>query len=186
MAHPKESEIKQAIAAIQEAELKVDKLLTTADLSIAKIGVLQTLRQAYNRLAGLAGIATYGSDSTSTVLEQPTSIFGLPVNRPEPVAPANVQPTDPEKEALRERIAAFTDRIADGDDSDLLKVIHQPQGELIVRGAAKLAGLEDWQEAEVNTLLIQRIRAAYTEADEAAQEEAKAKAAAAKAKSAKK
>lgn len=186
MAHPKESEIQQAIAAIQEAELKVDKLLTSADLSVAKIGVVQTLRQAYNRLAGLAGIATYGSDSSSIVLEQPTSIFGHPVNRREPVAPANVQPTDPEKEALRERITAFTDRIADGDDSDLLKVIQQPQGELIVRGAAKLAGLEDWQEAELNVVLIQRIREAQADANEAENEEAKAKAAATKAKSGKK
>lgn len=186
MAHPKESEIKQAIAAIQEAELKVDKLLSDASLSTVKIGVLHGLRQTYNRLAGIAGIATYGSDSTSNVLQQPTSIFGQPINRPEPVKPANFQPTDPEKEALRERIKAFSSQIDKGDDSNLLKIVHQPQGELVVRGAAKLAGLQDWQEAELNVEFIQRIRDAHAASAEAEQAEQDAKAAATKAKSGKK
>jgi hypothetical protein len=129
-------EIKIAISKIKQFRQELNGILANQEnLQMRASNVLQTLENGFKHIIGLPleqeGIST---GFTPTPI---TNVLGDDVKQPTPIVVKDINPTDADKEALRQQALDAYDTFVDRDE----KLILESLDEIVIRAVAKRAGM---------------------------------------------
>lgn len=151
--------IQEAASILQDAREAITAKLKFAGLNFFADVTNSQLKEIERRFYGMSGLPEDKTVEVKTEFEPLTKIMGRDVTR-KAVLKEDLQPTLSEKEQLRNRIVDLHDRIPDMYNDKVLEILYEPKGRSILRGVAKLAGVEDWREAELTVEFVDKIKTA--------------------------
>ena len=148
---------KTANSILQNAKDQIGEALKNQEH--VRIGVEAHLSRASNFLHGLTGTAP--DNASAPAFGPMTSFMGEPIERPEPVAPSDLAPTDSEKEAFRVKRDELLATIADRSDDDVFAILNQPQGEALLRNVGRKAGVPEYDTAAIDVNYLNAVRKGF-------------------------
>ena len=165
MQHPNQEAIQKALDIITEAKSQVDEVLTPVLPTIA-LGVNSRFNQLTGFLSGVGGLAAgnIAAAPAFPTLAEVAESEGITMRQA--VQNVDTAPTNEELERFRARVEALGVGLGEMTDDQILSTVNTPEGEKIIRGAAKQLGFTDFREVPIDIVLIERMRAAAARADE--------------------
>lgn len=161
--------IKKAFAILQKAKSDVEKTLSAKEHSTLLLGITAGFNKISNKLAFLSGVNI--NQDSKRKFDPITNFMGEDLSIPEPIKEDDLSPSEKEKAVFIskvDKLYASIDTIAiDG----LLNDYKLPEDVLVIRGIAKRAGVEGYEDKEISVKFIEEIIAAkkQKEADDAEQ-----------------
>jgi len=157
---PSQEGLKTLATKLQDIHDNADKIASHPDNQFIITGVKAALRKLLNKLNFLAGI-THSTEFKPL----PPIIIG------EQHAPIDHNIDRDEKQLFLHKVEQLYLNIITIDPSGLLTDVRLPEDEMVLRGVAKKAGLENFEDAELTVEFVEAIQEAVRE-NEATQREA--------------
>ncbi|KAA5532664.1 helix-turn-helix domain-containing protein [Taibaiella lutea] len=158
--NPHNKVIQESAAILNAAKHSIKETLETEpDLKNLSETIFNQIGIIEKRFYSLSGLPEKELENTGNEFKPITKIMGIQVDQRKPITEETTTPTQTEKEKLIDRIKEFYERIPKMSNEKILEVTREPKGVSILRGAAKLANVENWRDAELDILFIEDIKA---------------------------
>lgn len=156
----------QCISILTGARDEIKILLVDSEHSHLSIGILASLEREISRLEFIGGV----QPSTTTKQEFPpiTNFLGEDINYPKPLTEDDLSPSELERSNFLTKVNNLYEQIDTLAPDGILNTYTIPEDILVLRGVAKKAGVEGYEEAEINVPFIESIvkaKAAKGQAD---------------------
>lgn len=151
--------IKQAAEIILVAKKEVKALLDQLPLSNLSLATEPALQAIINRLFFLSG--TPQLPETNGVVEFPpvTNFMGEEITYPKQVKLEDIKASDYERTIFLDKVTRLYGEIISVSPQGILNSYTLPEDILVLRGVAKKAGIEGFEEREINLRFIEDIAA---------------------------
>lgn len=120
-----------------------------------EIIIASNIDQLCTKLGAMGGFI--GTNTAKVEFEPITNFMGEPIERVAVVQSEDLTPSEDQLEAFRAKVNNLIEQIDTLAPEGILNAYTTPEDQLILRGAAKLVGLEDYEEAEINEQFVERI-----------------------------
>ena len=147
----------EVVKLLSATKKQINTLLN--DSPILLITINSQLDTLINRVSLLSGIRNAESDLTPDELE--TKFPPIPGDNDNALIPVTKEDLKPElsvKEQFLADVKNFSENIFNQENEKILEAYITSDDIRVIRGAAKVAGIEDFKTAEVNGLLLDKIR----------------------------
>jgi hypothetical protein len=161
MEHPHKDALQQAVDIIEGAKEQVNDLLNPVLPNIA-LGADSRLKQLTGYLSGVGGLGvnTSATGNAFPTLAEAAQEAGIDIRARKQVVAADTEATNDALELFRAAVDNLVASFPLMTDDNILHGLNMPGMPKVLRGVAKVAGLEDFKEAEINVLFVGRIREA--------------------------
>lgn len=150
--------MKQAADILVKAKEDVQAALAGTENAFVLLATESQLNKAINRLQHLAG---YDFNPTASEDFPPvTNFMGEEIVRQPMITEEDLSPEDADKAIYLEKVETLYGRINSMTPEQVLHNYTLPEDELVVRGVAKMAGVEDFETKEMDFEFIEDIQAA--------------------------
>lgn len=156
----------EALSVLTAARAEIIEILAE-DGSTATISLKTGLDRMVNQLNFLTG----NKLQTQVIKEEfkpVTDFMGSPIVRKLPVDEANLSPKELERQQFIQKVNDLEASIDDRENKDILDSFSSAEDQLVIRGVAKRAGLDDYKTAEINADYLDMIREGLEENADAA------------------
>jgi hypothetical protein len=158
-------DIKLAADVINAAKKEVLEILSGPEHASLSLATGPQLDSIVKRLYFMAGATPEVDQAPVNQFPPITNFMGEEITYPKMVAVEDFEATATEKDVFLDKVdrlyKEFTSIPVDG----ILNSYTLPEDVLVIRGVAKTAGLEDYQDAEINSAFVEKIAKAIAEKD---------------------
>lgn len=149
--------VRKAVEALTKSKTEVLALLAKDNVGeIVSIGISTKFDQMINSLSFITGDFNPGTPNFS--FEPITTFMGEKLETPVVVVAEQLEPTKDDTTAYVEKVDALQKNFPALENNKILESYVTLTDVLVLRGVAKRAGLEDFREAEINSIYIDKIR----------------------------
>ncbi|NCX93172.1 MAG: hypothetical protein EBX40_00635 [Gammaproteobacteria bacterium] len=157
--HQYEAKFVNVTAILDTAIEAVRAELPEAELSTILNTVISPIHIARNRVQALLGQSTYTGDQATFEAKPVTHMFGKElVMKAKPVTTETLTVTAEEIDTFKARVQALIEAIETHDNTTILKQVHNSRSEAVLRAAAKVAGVLDWETCNLDGDVVDQIR----------------------------
>lgn len=158
MAKPVESCLHLLVVARQE----VNKLLTGTEHTnnLLEINSLFQRLETKFRFMGAVTEPEQNGKSKDEMFPPITNFMGVPIEISKKITRADLDPKEADKQKFRGDVKKLYDEIRDMQPDQVLNAYAMPEHKLVIRGVAKIAGVEDYESKEINIPFIEEIQMA--------------------------
>lgn len=152
--------LEQALQVLVDAKQETLLLLFHPDHGMLIISIQTKFDQMINQLKFLAGDVTNtpALPNAEKMFPPVTNFMGEPLVKPDVVTTEDLDPKAVERKLYAERVLKFQEAINTMEDKAILEAYASPMDQLVIRGAAKKAGVEDYETSLVNSDFLNQIR----------------------------
>lgn len=157
------------IEGLEEVRKGASLILQDQKFKMIRMSVDADLTRIVKRLQGLAGskLRSEGETATTRIKFPPIQEFmGEQLSVPKPVQSEDLNPDDAERDNFLYKVNKLYSEIDTLSPAGILEGFSLPEDILVIRGVAKLAGVEDYEDREVNERYIADIIKAIVAAKE--------------------
>lgn len=150
--------LEQAASIISDAREALKSLLET-EHNILFVGMNARLTQMQNQLAFASG-----SDLVSAApakFEPVTDFMGEKIERAKKIEASDLSPKEMEKKLLQDKINSLQKELPNLTNEQILESYMNDQ--IVIRGIAKRAGLDNYRDSEINSTFLDEIRTGFNQ-----------------------
>lgn len=153
---PKKNAFAHASEVLTEAYEKIEKILTDPAHDGVLIQTQAQINQIKRRLDHLSGVPT---NEAGKLVEFPpiTNFMGDEIGESKLVDMADLTPGSDDKQIFKTRVETLYRQFDTIAPDGILNSHTTPEDQLVLRGAAKMAGIDDFKDAELNLNFVERI-----------------------------
>lgn len=157
--HPHADALNAAIDIMKSARAQVLALLTHEQLATIRLAVDNKMAAPVQYLNGLMGIYSDNTEPIPT-FEPLTHMMGHKIELRQPIMQSQLRPDATEKEIFLGKRNELYARFTEMTDDQINEFERTPQGGLLIRSVAKLAGLLDYREVALTIPYYDKIKEA--------------------------
>lgn len=148
--------LKQAADILLKAKEDVQKVLGGTDNAFILLSTESQLNKAITRLQHLAGYDF--NPSTAEDFPPVTNFMGEEIVRQPMLNEEDLSPEEADKAIYLEKVETLFDGICNMSPDDVLMNYTLPEDVLILRGVAKMAGVEDYETRDLDIVFVEEIQ----------------------------
>jgi hypothetical protein len=151
-------QLKAVTEILASAKAEVEALLKGTEFNPIQLHVTSGLDRLSNHVAMIGGLNPSSPADVRNDFPPVKEVMGVSVARTPKVEPAELEPTKTEKELFVERVHELENNIVNIEDDKILEDYTSKTDQQVLRGVAKIAGVEDFKKAEINVDFLTKIR----------------------------
>jgi hypothetical protein len=158
--------VQECLQIVQSAKKDVNQLLTGTEFVHVLLEVNQLFRRLEMRFEFMGGVVQAETATKGKKFPPITNFMGEKIEVAQKITSAELNPKQAELEKLREKVQKLYGQIRDLQPPQVLHAYSLPEDQVIIRGVAKTAGVEGYNDREINAAFIEDIQMAVEEREE--------------------
>lgn len=134
------------------AKNQIADITNGTDYGHISLNIDSSLTGLINRVSFLAGVPITVRQSQE--FKPITEFMGEDILTPQPIKPADLEPTDTEETLYKTKVHTLYDALPTIPIKEILDSYVTTEDQLVLRGVARLAGVTDYKEAPINEAFI--------------------------------